>query len=163
MDKLISFIPLEADQYEWAWLLLSQFPKANLDDSSPKNVVDFGQEIDRRKLSEEIYQVLYKDQPIGYIGFIQITPRLGWTRGIAFDKSQHHSGIPELAVRMFLQIKFKLGLEKLCIQHHADNRVVNAFLKKLGAVDQGYMHKQITQDGKPIDIRLLAIFNPQFQ
>ena len=42
----------------------------------------------------------------------------------------------------------------------ADNRRIRHFLKKLGAVDEGYRKAGAWRDGKPLDVREVAFFRP---
>ena len=136
---------------------MQQFPASNIDDYGPRNASELCDVLrERVQAGETLHEVGANDALVGVIGFQQITPRLGLFRGICFDRGVHGSGIPAMAVRQFLHERFGEGTEKIQAFYFASNHRVRAFLKKLGAVDEGYLSRQTLVKGKPADMRLVA-------
>ncbi len=154
--ELVEF-PAEGRMELWNWLM--QFPKANFDDQSPKTLEEFERFFPLLTAgNRQLSGVRIDGALLGAIGFEELSPGLGALRGIIFDKSTHGSGAPLEAVRMLLARAWANGYRKIEAEVFASNRRVFAFLKKLGAVYEGTRAAHALQDGKPIDMRMIAFF-----
>lgn len=153
--------PYPADQLRAAWEWMNEFPLANLDDYGPKSYEEFEQDMLARLKTEVISGVKHRDKLVGIIGYLPITSRYGMFHGICFSKAVHGQGVASQAVRKFVANLFANGVEKISASYFADNRRVRRLLGNIGAVDEGYMRRQTTQKGKPVDSILVAIFKEQ--
>lgn len=157
--ELVQF-PAERRMDLWNWLM--QFPKANLDDSSPKTLEEFERVFPLLSAGgRELWGVLVDGVLLGAIGFQELSPGLGTLRGISFDRSAHGSGAPLAAMRMILERAWKSGFRKVEAEMFASNVRVYKFLKKLGAISEGTRVAHALQGGNPVDTRLIGFFAPE--
>jgi len=66
------------------------------------------------------------------------------------------------AMRQFLDMLFSTGVEKIAAGYFADNLRVRAFLRKLGAEDEGYLKAHTVRNGERIDMRQVAFHKEQY-
>jgi RimJ/RimL family protein N-acetyltransferase len=157
----VALVPFPRDHRSdlWSWLL--QYPQYNFDDEAPQTQEAF--ELFFPLLSahrRELWGVEIDGQLLGAMGFETLSPGLAVLRGIVFNRSTHGSGAPLAAVRLLLDQAWRLGYRKVEAQMLAPNGRVYAFLKKLGAEDEGTRRAAVLQHGKPVDMRLVAFFAP---
>ena len=145
-----------------AWQWLREFPGSNFDDYGPRSKAEFAVSVaERVRGGELIVTVLADEQPVGLIGYMPITERLGSFHGICFAKRVHGTGVAKRAVEMFLADLFSAGVEKVVATYFADSVNVGRLLQSVGAVEEGLLRRQTLRDGKPIDMCLIAIFKPE--
>lgn len=154
----VALVPFPAGARMELWNWLMQFPKANLDDSSPQTPEEFERFFPLLTASRELLGVEIDGKLLGAMGFENLSPGLGALRGIVFDRSTHGSGAPLAALKLLLDRAWTSGYRKIEAQMLASNGRVYAFLRKLGAVDEGTLRAHVLQDGKRIDMRLVAFF-----
>ncbi len=143
----------------WSWLL--QFPSANFEDTAPDNLEDFKRAYKSMATGvRQLWGVEVDGALLGAIGFEPLSRRTGMLRGLCFDQSAHGSGAPLAAVRKFLDLCWASGFRKISARYLASNRRAQAFFKKLGAVQEGYLKGDAEQQGKPIDVRIITFFSP---
>lgn len=140
------------------WDILHEFPDHNFDDSGPGNLLEFTAVMEARLNAEIMTAVDVDGKFSGAMAFLPFSNRSGMLHGLCFQKRLHGTGIPLQCVQEFIAARFSEGYEKISAQIHADNQRAHRFLKKLGAVNEGYMKAHATRDGKPIDLRLVAFF-----
>lgn len=148
--------PARVSTFPLAWQWLNEFPLQNFDDYGPTTEEQFCAEMKDRMGQEEIFEAIHDGAPVGIIGYLPITMRMGYLHGICFTRSVHHTGIPFQAMTEFLDSRYRSGVEKISASYHADNVVVRTFLKKLGAVDEGLLLRETMRNGKPLDKYLVA-------
>jgi len=157
MIALVSPFPASDLGRLWNWL--HEYPEANTDDYGPVSFEEFSIEMRRRMESgERTWGVLSDGALCGAIGFAPATERLGWFHGICFSQSVHGRGIARQAVARVLDELFASGIEKVCAGYFADNARIDRLFKRLGAVEEGLLRAQTLRNGKPVDMRLIAIF-----
>lgn len=154
--------PFPANHYDKLWAWLHEYPDNNFDDFGTRNFVEFCCEIDRRAEMEDTFLVRSHGAPVGAIGYIGLNSHLGMFHGICFAKAVHGKGIAAEAVKAVLNRAFSTGVYKVSAEIHADNLQVWAFLKKLGAAQEGLMIGHTLRNGKPIDKRLVSFFAHSF-
>ena len=157
MIELISPFPSECLTYAWAWLRES--PECNFDDYGPRSFETFFLEMKRRADGgERSWGVRRDGELVGIIGYLPITERWGSFHGICFTREVCGTSTTRLAVARVIHELFDSGVEKISACYFADNYRVGRFLADLGAVEEGYLRRQTLRDGKPLDMRLVAIF-----
>lgn len=130
--ELISPFPREHFATLWAWM--AEFPSSNLDDGGPKNADELGKSlITKQQAGEKVYLVVYRGQPVGAIGYAQISPTDGMFRGVCFTRGVHGSGVAFHAVRLVLEKAFAGGTRTVLAYAFADNIRIRKFLRKFGA------------------------------
>lgn len=155
---MISLSPAWPRHYLHFWSLLNEFPEANFDDYGPKDITSFSREMQRRKTAGELlYTATMALSKVGYIGVQPITERLAAFHGICFAASVQGTGIPKQAVQMVIDDLFALGIQKISASFFAHNERVRRFLVSLGAKEEGLLKSHTMQQGKAIDMRLMAI------
>lgn len=149
--------PDRALDLAWYWLQHDQH--ANFDDYGPRDFNAFEVEMRRRLAAgERTWGVREHRDLVGIIGYLPITPRLGTFHGICFDSLVHGSGIPQESVRAVLAQLWSAGVEKVCASYFMHNLRVHRFLKGIGAIEEGVFRAQTLQNGKPVDMRSVALF-----
>lgn len=109
----------------------------NFDDMGPRNITELTRQIGQQEaLGDVITEVIYQGNPVGAVGYLEVTPELGTFRGIVFTKAVHGTGVPFAAVAMVLEDAFNNGTRKVFSKSFEDNIAVCKFLKKLGAQDE---------------------------
>lgn len=159
--KLISPVPASWWPILWAWL--QEDTIANLDDSAPTTCDQFAEKMDSRQwiLGERLFGVTCDDEPVGVIGFMPISDRVGAFHGICFTRSVHGSSVTRDAVRRVLDVLVMDGYVKIQACFFAHNRRVARFLAHLGFEEEGRLRAQTTQQGCPVDMILVARFVPE--
>jgi len=152
----VTWIPLL-----WTWL--HEVPSANLDDYSPSTLRQFDAAMRERLTHERSWGVLLAGLPVGAIGYLPMTARLGVFHGICFTQTACGIGVARIAVCQVLDELFDAGVEKVCAYFFADNRRVQRLFEKLGGDDEGLQRAQTLRRGQPVDLRLMALFNPRVQ
>lgn len=154
--------PFPADHWPLLWAWLHEYPDCNFDDDGPKTceALVAGREA-TATMGECTWLVLADGVPCGFLSFQSMTTRLGMTRGICFAKAVHGSGIPKRAIREWRDHLFGLGIRKICAAYYEHNVRVSALLRSLGAVPEGRLAAQVTQDGQPVAMMLTALFAPE--
>mgnify|MGYP001616950911 FL=1 len=141
----------------WAWL--RERPDLNFDDHGPQTVAEFEVEMQRRVDAGERTWGVYADgAPCGLIGYLPITATVGSFHGICFTEPVHGTGVPQAAVRRVLGELYLSGVEKVSASFFATNVRVHRFFLGLGATDEGVLRAQTRQHGRPMDLRLMALF-----
>lgn len=140
----------------WQWMQDSR--AQSLDDYGPQTPDALAVELTRRRRDECLYGVTMDGQPSGVIGVCPVTNRLAMLHGVLFAKEVRGTGVARAAMRHVLDSLWARGIVKVSATYFADNGRVRAFLKRLGAVDEGYLRAHTMRDGKPIDLRLVAFF-----
>jgi RimJ/RimL family protein N-acetyltransferase len=158
MSQLISPFPPESLPEAWAWL--NQFPHSNFDDFGPKTYEEFVLEMDRREgMGEHTWGAVDETgEPVGIIGYRPIVAFTGCFHGVCFDKRVHGTGIAKAAVAETIRQLMAGGVEKISASYFADNHRIHAFMKRLGARNEGYLRNQTIRGGKFVDMRLIAFY-----
>lgn len=152
-----------SDKYTDAWLWLNQDSRANFDDYGPPTLELFRKSMDtRRDRGERFFGVWDGSRLVGIVGFRPMAPHWGMLAGICFDESVHGQPITRAGVRAVLELLFASGNDKILAWYFAHNGRVRQFLANLGAVDEGFLHKQTQQFGQPVDMYLVAFFKGDF-
>lgn len=154
--ELVSPLPISWCPDVWGWLQVD--PTANFDDYGPQNQEQFANECQRRFQSEWIWGVAVDGQRAGAVGAVSMTPRLVSLHGIVFRESVRGTGAAHIGVSKVLDVLWNNGVEKVIASYFSDNMRVHSFLKKLGAVEEGYLKAHTIRNGEPIDMRLVAWF-----
>jgi RimJ/RimL family protein N-acetyltransferase len=155
--ELISPFPTDFLADAWKWL--QESPEHNFDDYGPRTLAEFEEEMAQRlERGERTWAVQDSGQLCGMIGYLPMTPRWGCFHGICFARRVCGTSTTRLAVARVIHELSGSGVEKISASYFATNLRVRRFLEDLGAVDEGYLSKQTLRDGKPIDMRLVAIF-----
>jgi len=151
--------PSEWGPIVWQWM--HQHPDLNFDDGSAttQDVWLAGLAAEAAE-GERTWGARSDGRPIGFLGMRPLSPRVWMSRGLCFCRSVHGTGLPHLATARALAEVFALGAEKVCAPYYAHNVRVGAFLRGLGAVEEGCLRGQVTQHGRPVDLKLVAIFAP---
>lgn len=154
--KLVSPFPRAA--YPLAWLWLRQFPLANFDDSGPRTCAEFAAEMDSRLARGERTWGFEHDDGwlVGIAGYAPLAAHWGIFHGICFDQRVHGQGIAGLAIERVLTELFATGVEKISASYFAENERIHRFLARLGAIEEGYLHRQARRGGQAVDMRLVA-------
>lgn len=157
--ELVSPLPDAWIPLLWGWL--RETPDANFDDDSPTTYDAFVDEMRARQArGERSWGVRVEGVPVGAIGYLPMTARLGVFHGICMRRSACGTGIAAVAVQRVLNELFASGVDKVCAYAFATNTRVAVFFDKLGAELEGVQRAQVIQHGRPIDLRLMAFFNP---
>lgn len=158
--QVVRLVPFPTERRTDLWNWLMQYPKANFDDESPKTPEEFERFFPLLLASRELWGVEIDGRLLGAMGFEPLTPGLGALRGIVFDRSTHGSGAPLAALRLLLERAWQRGFRKVSAQLLVSNSRAYAFLRKLGATDEGMQRAHALQGGKPVDMRIVAFFAP---
>jgi RimJ/RimL family protein N-acetyltransferase len=158
MAATIEIQPLSAAELPLLWQYLREFPRDNFDDFGPATLEDFEQMMAGRLAHEIIVGFRVEGEFIGAAAYSRFSPRSGALHGVAFARKVHGSGIPREAMRGFLRSLRVYGAEKISAQIHADNIRAWRFFKKLGFVQEGYFRAHTLRAGRPIDLRIIALF-----
>ena len=152
--------PPEAHSLLWDWM--HEFPKANFDDTRPADLDAFLTRLYAGALNgDKLIGVMLGDAWVGAIGIGMKSDRTAQFKGICFTRSVHGTGIAKLAVQGVISALWTdSNILKIDAAYFADNRRIRHFLKKLGAVDEGYRKAGAWRDGKPLDVREVAFFRP---
>jgi RimJ/RimL family protein N-acetyltransferase len=155
--------PFPPSKYRRLWDWLGQFPLNHFDDGGPRTCDEFAGTIaERLAHGERLYGVFDdRGELVGAIGMAFLSPRAAMFHGISFDRPAHGTGIAQRAVAAILDELFRSGIEKVSAAYFADNERVHRFLKKLGAVEEGYLRRQTRRGGVPVDMRLVAFFKEE--
>jgi|SRR5579864_8788951 len=156
--KVQTFTPFPAEAISLVWDWMNEFPLANFDDYGPNNLAEFVEEMADRSLRESSWIVLADGDPVGYVGYIPITQRLGTFHGICFTKRVHGSGVAHEAIASILRDLYRLGVEKVAASFFSDNLRVGRFLTSLGAVDEGLLREHTLRNGEKMNMRVMAFF-----
>lgn len=154
--ELVSPFPSEfyRNLFEWA----CQFPERMMDDYWPKDLDGLSSTLDLRSESEYTALVVENGEPVGFIGYQDLTPHVGTLRGVCFDNVVHGNGTAFRALRQVLQKQFDRGIHKILAFPFADNHRSIAFYYKLGAKREGVLREHTIRNGKLIDMLCLAFF-----
>lgn len=159
----VSLRSITPDDIPLLWRWLNEYPHQNFDDYGPKYIEEFEVEIIRRIQRNTIYLVaMLNDKPVGCIGYEKETPRSGSFKGICFAKSVHRTGVAAFAVRNFLLILFRNGIEKVSAQYFSDNMPIKNFLKKQGFGLEGTLMAHTLRRGVPTKVSLVALHKKNF-
>jgi len=139
----------------WAWM--HEEEDANFDDAGRQPWSVFEAMILERRRTERTWGVRADGAPVGFIGYVPTTPEVGWLHGICFTRTACGRGIAAEAFAAVLRELAEAHVEKVCAAVFADNERVIRFLRRFGAVDEGYQVAQTRRRGQPVDVRLLAI------
>ncbi len=142
----------------WAWM--HEEPTANTDDDTPTTYAAFAPDVRDRLRSDRTWAVVVGEAPVGYIGYRSTSRRVGTFHGICFTRSACGCGVAREAVTRVLADLYASGVEKISATVFADNRRVRRFFQKLGATEEGTLVAQAVRRGLPIDLTVLALFNP---
>jgi len=156
----ISLRALLEDDVPLIWQWLHEFPKQNLDDYAPKTLEAFKLDIQKRLAQGEIIGIILRGgEPVGVIGFRQLTDYLGALHGICFTSKVHRTGLTQYAVHKFLKMMFReTKLDKISATYFRDNEQIKGFLKKQGFEHEGTMKMHTRRAGRPIDVSLVALY-----
>jgi RimJ/RimL family protein N-acetyltransferase len=58
---------------------------------------------------------------------------------------------------------FEIGYRKISLSCFAHNNAIKGLLRKLGAVREGVLKDQTTQNGEPVSVELYAIYAQAWQ
>jgi RimJ/RimL family protein N-acetyltransferase len=153
--NVVSPFPRAAYPLAWGWL--RQFPQHNFDDSGPRTVDEFAAEMDRRLASgERAWGFEHGGNLAGIAGYAPLAAHWGMFHGICFDERVHGKGIARAAIEAVLTELFAQGVEKISASYFAENTRIERFLARLGAIEEGYLHRQARRGGQPVDMRLVA-------
>lgn len=154
--ELVSPFPPELYQefYDWTF----QFPERTMDDFWKKEFDSFCHELTRRGKEEYTCAVIENGVPVGFIGFMRLTPHVGTLRGVCFTKEVHGNGTAVRALRSVLQQHFDEGVHKIMAFPFWDNLRARAFYKKIGAVDEQFLREHTLRGGKLTDMSMLSFF-----
>ena len=157
LEKLtLAPLPPEAHHLLWGWL--NEFPKANFDDTGPKDLEEFlNMLLAGAQLGVKIVGARHEDEWVGAISVVQTGPTSAMFKGICFTKSVHGSGIPQLAVKGVIQTLRERGIRKIRAQYFADNRRIHHFLKRLGFTEEAYLKDEAPRGGRELDVRQVAL------
>lgn len=157
--EVVSPFPTDAQSLQLAWSWLNEFPERNFDDYGPKTPSQFGVHmVEREEAGERTWLVKKDGAPVGIVGYQPVTPRMGWFHGICFTRAAWGRETTMPAVRRIAEELFASGVERIGAAYYADNHRIDRFLKDLGAQDEGHMARHTLRGGKPVDMRLVAIF-----
>ena len=148
--------PPQALPQAWGWL--REFPDCNFDDFGPSTLDEFLAEMARRAESEQSWGISKDGELCGIVGYLPITARNGTFHGICFARWSWGRETTMTAVRSIIGSLLGRGVEKISASFFADNSKIYAFFRDLGAVDEGYWKAQTLRQGKPTDMRSVAIF-----
>lgn len=154
--SLVSPMPASWIPLLWSWL--HEVPDAHFDDYSPTRLDAFEVEMRRRLARERSWGVCLDGEPVGVIGYVPLTPRLGVFHGLCFTEAVCGRGVARVAVSAVLAELFAAGVEKVCAYFFSQNHRVDRFFQKLGAVREGLQIAQTTRGGVAIHLRLVALF-----
>jgi RimJ/RimL family protein N-acetyltransferase len=157
---LITPFPLSAAEDAWEWA--KHAPTQSFDDYGPQSLEEFRMELAERNRTEHTWAVTAAGVPVGFVGFQWTSDRTGMMRGIVFAPWVHGRGVARNGVRAVLHELFSAGCEKVSATYFSENKQIDRFLKKLGAVEEGLLRQQTLQGGRPIDMRIVAIFRENF-
>ena len=144
----------------WGWL--RQDPASNFDDTAPEDYEAFrAHQLAFAGTSRQLWGVEIDGELLGAIGFERLSRTTAMLRGICFDRTVHGSGAPRHAVARLLELAWASGYRKISARYFVSNRRIRSFLQALCAVDEGYLKQETDQNGKPIDVRLVAFFAPK--
>lgn len=154
--ELVSPFPVElyVALYDWSM----QFPDRTMDDFWYKDMDVLCRELDRRGGEEDTYAVIENGKPVGFIGFMKLTPHLGTLRGVCFTREVHGNGTAVRALRSVLQQQFDEGVHKIMAFPFWDNLRARAFYKKLGAVQEKRLEEHTMRNGVLTDMSMLSFF-----
>jgi RimJ/RimL family protein N-acetyltransferase len=156
----VSPLPSAWIPHLWEWL--QEAPAANFDDYAPRTRTAFRDAFLARLTVERTWGVRLEGSPVGVIAYVPITARLGTFHGICFTQHVCGTGVAREAVSYVLEQLWASGVEKVCASFFADNGRVHRFFAKLGARDEGTQRAQTIRYGEPLDLSLVAVFNPAF-
>lgn len=154
--QLVSPFPKEHYATLFSWM--REFPESSFDDAAPKTADGLATKMIAGESAGQKYSlVLYRGEPVGAIGYLQISSAGGIFKGICFTRSVHGSGVPLAAVSMFLEEVFQSGTETVVAIVFADNLRIRGFLPKLGAVGVFSELPSAKRDGESVRLRAYRI------
>jgi RimJ/RimL family protein N-acetyltransferase len=164
MNDSITFIPFTrvGDRFSgavvsmWGWL--QEQPWFNFDDYGPRTLFEFKTAIEERLRNERMWLILKRGHPCGIVAYLPFTPRVGFFHGICFPKGHCTREEKRAGIRLVIEHLFAAGVEKINAQYFFDNQKIDAFLKDLGAVREGYLKAHTMRNGAPTDMVQVAIF-----
>ncbi len=161
----ISLRGIRSDEVPLLWGWMNEFPRCNFDDYGPQTLEAFDTEIAMRIGRREIIcMALHNDNPVGCIGYLPITERVGLLRGICFSREVHGKGVAPFAVQKFIEKAFGNGkLQKLKAVYFKDNLRIKKFLRAQGFVHEGTLVAETMRGGNPMDMSLVALMRPKPQ
>lgn len=154
--------PVPDDWWPMVWAWIQELPDCNRDDDGPQTWEELRA---ARALSaeygEQTFGVLADGVPVGFLSYAPINGHVAMTRGIVFTRDVHGTGIPRLAAHQMLARVWASGFRKVQAVYFVNNIRVAAFLRGLGAVEEGVLRDQAMQHGRLISAKLVAIFAPE--
>jgi len=110
---------------------------------------------------ERTFGVLVNGLPVGYLSYAPLNARVAITRGIVFTQAVYGTGVARIAAEQVLRDVFASGIRKLQATYYTHNIRVAAWLRALGAVEEGCLRDQVLQHGRPVSLKVVAIFAPE--
>lgn len=140
----------------WEWV--NEHPASNLDDYGPQTIEAFVTEMRGRGEREFTWAVLQNGRPVGCVGYLPLTPRLGTFHGICFSRSVGQRELKLQALQRIIGELFDSGVEKICASFFSDNLRIAVFLSDLGFHGEGLLKKHTLRNGQPVDMTMVALF-----
>lgn len=140
------------------WLWCEKFRHLVADDYAPKDMEDFvNYELARSEQGGVKYGVYRADEIGGCIWVEPVNYRVVSAHCV-FKKEffGHQTTLP--ALTQVADYLFAQGVKKIQMNCFDHNAAIKSLLRKLGTVKEGILRQQTTQNGKPIDILLLALY-----
>lgn len=156
--------PCPEDKLPIVWVWTHEFWQQMVDDRTPKTFEGMV-EMNRRDVANGSLQYFFSDaddRPLG--GVWGVNAGDGMFLGhLVFSREAVSTPQKLEMARIAIAKMFESGARKIIWQLFADNRAFRIFLKKLGAVQEGYLKDCTRRDGVLQDVILMASFPKEQQ
>lgn len=125
---------------------------AHFDDYGPRSDVEFERALRHRIITEKCFIIESGGQPIGYLGYVPLTPMVLQFRGIVIDPVHRGNGFGPAAMKLAIKSARQQGFEKFIVETFAHNEAANRMIFRCGGVREGVRRNATRQNGKLIDM-----------